>query len=204
MNKYQRRIIEEKLGSMLSYKKVSKWRAVYQLVFKDKILRLDILKKNDETLNCHRLCLDKGLNCFPEIKEVLRSGGFDLKISVWVEGKTYSELYESGLLTEAMMVQMGSFLAKTNNIRNGSLYLHNDDVTYHNVMLDAEGCFMMFDLDRLSFVKDVDGALVKTLLKRIGNKNMIDSFLSGYEKYRDTSNLVSLCAKRNWKWKWNK
>jgi hypothetical protein len=204
MNKCHIRKIESQFGKIIKRERVSSWRQVYKLHFKSSVLRLDILKKNDPTLMYHKMCLDQGLICFPKIQKVFKEGNLCLKISEWIEGRTYSDIFRSGSLEKSMVFKMGSSVAKVNMISQNRLHLHNDDITYHNVMLDRNGNFIMFDLDRLSFIKDVDGALVKTLLKRISNKEMIDSFLEGYKKHRDINNLISLCQQRNWKWKWKK
>jgi len=204
MNSSHIRKIEKHFGKVVKHKRVSKWRQVYKIDFNDSVLRLDILTKGDETLSHHEICLEAEIDCFPKIKKVFDVGNLCLKMSDWVIGHTYSEMVQSDSLTEDMLFKMGSSIAKINNISKNDLYLHNDDITYHNVMLDTNGNFVMFDLDRLLFIKDTDGALVKTLLKRIGNRKMIDAFLSGYKEHRDISNLVYLCDQRKWQWKWKK
>lgn len=201
MDKSYIKKIEEHFGGVKRCTRVSSWRQVYKIDFDNYSLRLDVLNSCDETTRLHQLCLDKGLTCFASIKKNIKVKNRCLKISEWILGRTYDELFNSNLLTEEMLIKMGESMALVNNISEGGLFLHNDDVTYCNVILDENNNFIMFDLDRLFLMENPSAALVKTLLKRIARKNMMDAFLEGYKRHRDITETVSLCELRNWKWR---
>lgn len=140
--------------------------------------------------------------CFPKIKEVIKLGDVWLKISEWIVGETYQYHLTSNTLTEEMLFKMGESIASMNRITRKGLHLHIGDMHYGNVLWDTNNCCMICDFGGLSFTKDdhIHERLVRLLLIKIKERNLIDAFIEGYKTHKDVSKLVSLCEEKNWEY----
>lgn len=199
---YLRRI-KEKADHVKGFKKVSKGKPAYKIIYHGDIrpARLDILNAHDPHPARQELAKEKGCDIFPEIIQVDYDLAHKIKISEWVEGDYYSDLFEKGKLELNMFEKLGEQMAQLNNITNeDGHYLHNDDITMRNMLWDGEKA-VVFDMDRLWWEENPDNSYVKILLKRLVKREYIDAFIKGYSRFRDVSNITQLCESRNWKWK---
>jgi len=198
-NKNYNKILTERFGKILSKKLVSKWRQVYRIETKLGAKRLDVLHRKDKTLSYHQTILDNGLKFVADIEAVIPVGDHVLKISEWIDGKFYDDLYKQEDLQSKMFLDLGRCVGKLNNITNKRGHcLHNDDITMRNIIWD--GSCRMFDLDRLDYESVPENSMVKILLKRLRYRDFIDWFLEGYSEYRNADKIIDLCASRDWIW----
>lgn len=192
-----------KYSKVKSFEKVSKGKPAYKISYSDmgRNSRLDILPLRDNTHKLQEVVWNRGYDIFPEVYNTEIINDRILKVSEWVKGTYYSDLFESNKLELNMFEKLGEQMAQLNNITNEDGWrLHNDDITMRNMLWDGEKA-VVFDMDRLWYEENVDNSYVKILLKRLIKIDYIDAFLKGYSVHRDVSNMSRLCAERNWKWK---
>lgn len=185
-----------------SIQKVSKGKPAYKVLYEnDNIYRVDILNEGDETTERQKMSHELGCNIFPKIISVINWENYTIKISEWVEGSYFSDLFEQNKLELNMFEKLGEQMAQLNNIANEQgQYLHNDDITMRNMLWDGDKA-IVFDMDRLWWEDNPNNSYVKILLKRFVRRNYIDAFLKGYARHRDVSSISQLCASHNWRWK---
>jgi len=197
------RRIKESHDHIKGFRKVSKGKPAYKILYYGSLspTRLDILDFHDKTCQRQQLAADAGCTIFPEIITLDYILTYKVKQSAWVEGPYFDDLHKQGKLEGHMLEKLGEQMAQLNNISNeNGHYLHNDDITMRNMLWDGEKA-VVFDMDRLWWEDNPDNSYVKILLKRLVKKEYIDSFLKGYSRFRDVSNITQLCESRNWKWK---
>lgn len=197
------RMIKEGASHIRGFEKVSKGKPAYKILYHGDIgpARLDILGHGDQTCERQQIALDNGCTILPKIIHTDYMLSHRIKMSEWVEGPYYSDLFEQNKLELNMFEILGEQMAQLNNITNDEgLHLHNDDITMRNMLWDGEKA-VVFDMDRLWWEENPDNSYVKILLKRLVKKPYIDAFLEGYKKHRDVSNISQLCESRNWRWK---
>ena len=92
-------ILETGYGLIKGVEKISRWRECYRIEFAESVVRVDILKPTDSTIEAQKFILENGVFCVPFVLDVIPAEDMCLKISSWVEGKLYSDYVESDSLT---------------------------------------------------------------------------------------------------------
>lgn len=194
------KVVEENFGIVKEIQSIGNCGKKYKVDLEDSIIKVDILYPGDDTIRCHKICLDKGYKFLPKIKKVIEVGNKRVKVSDWVIGDTYLELCRLNSLTVKMLFEMGKSTALLNNVEEQGQHLHIPDLVYQNVVWDTNGCFMMIDFGALCFRRGIFDNLCRLLLREVKKRNLIDAFVKGYKKHRDVRRLVNLCEEKNWEY----
>jgi len=163
------------------------------------------------------LVWSKGLN----VPKVLKEVDFPQKTRFceWIEGKLIREMWRE----DEVFIKAGELMAQINNIRcpTTKKYITNSDFNPSNLVWTKDKKLYMIDFNtakKWDSPKDVDRLAASCIAKYYqywpkwadqnkekkirGPRKKMELFLEGYQKYRDTKQIVRLLNKC--KWQFNK
>ncbi len=176
-------------------------KSVYEaIVDENKSYRLDIYTRNMNSLKkrttYQKIAYENGVNV-PKVLGIQPAPEGIYKLSDWIKGMRIGLVWNM----PHMFKQAGIEVAKINIIKDpeSSQYLGYNDFSKANAIWTPNQELYLIDIE-IQPKENVDGNVVKLLLKNLKDRERIKWFLRGYKRVRSSYDIEKILEEKQYKW----